>query len=296
MDSNSRTTHFPFFCFHLIRKVSFALFFFVFFLCGCKNGQKEKDNLIHFETIKKSASYHLFDKVDNPNCELELSFTFPSEYSDTVVLKRIQDKFVFSAFGEDYSKLSPQAAVDAYAQNYIEVYKALEPDFEREVETLSADENPGSWYYYTEYRSNDIFFNESKIISYTNKLETYTGGAHGAHSYLNHVIDLNTGEWITEDAIFVEGYTEPITKILIEKITELNQVDDPSKLNEIGYFGIEEIQPNGNILVNNEGITYTFNEYEIAAYAIGATKVLLPFEEIEPYLKKNSPISQLFEK
>ena len=298
MDSNNRTNRFSFFCFHRFRKESFVLFFlfFVLILCGCKREQKGKENFIHFETIKKSVSYHLFDKEDNPNCELELSFTFPSEYSDDKILKKIQNMFVSSAFGENYSNLSPQSALDEYAQNYLNVYKALEADFLKETENLSADESPGSWYFYTEYLSNDIFFNESKIISYTNRLETYTGGAHGAHSYLNHVIDLNTGEWITEEAIFIEGYIEPITKILIEKITELNQIDDPAKLSDIGYFGIEEIQPNGNILINNEGITYTFNEYEIAAYAIGATKVLLSFEEIEPYLKKDSPISQLFDK
>ncbi|MDD6209169.1 MAG: DUF3298 domain-containing protein [Bacteroidales bacterium] len=273
-----------------------AIFFLSVVICSCKKNTETKENPIKFETITKNASYHLFDKEKNPNCELEIAFTYPTEYTDNNILKEIQNKFIVSALGEDYINENPQKAIEKYIKSYIDTYKELEPDFQKESESLSDDEDPGAWYYYTENLSNDIFFNQAKILSYTNRLETYTGGAHGAHAYNNHVIDLTTGKWITEEDIFVEGYTEPITKLLIEKIAELNQVDDPSKLNEIGYFGIEEIQPNGNILVNEQGITYTFNEYEIAAYAIGVTKVLLPYDEIELYLKKESPIAQLFNK
>ena len=58
-------------------------------------------------------------------------------------------------------------------------------------------------------------------------------------------------------------------------------------------FSIDEIFPNGNFLIDDNGITYTFNEYEIAAYVVGATNVHLPYEEIQYLLKKESPIAHL---
>ncbi|HNP92166.1 RsiV family protein, partial [Macellibacteroides fermentans] len=53
------------------------------------------------------------------------------------------------------------------------------------------------------------------------------------------------------------------------------------------------IFPNGNFSVDETGINYTFNEYEIAAYVVGATHVHLSFEEIKHLARKESPIAHL---
>ena len=47
--------------------------------------------------------------------------------------------------------------------------------------------------------------------------------------------------------------------------------------------------------VDETGITYSFNEYEIAAYVVGVTNVHLPYKEIRYLLRDDSPISQLIE-
>ena len=136
----------------------------------------------------------------------------------------------------------------------------MEEDYKAEV--AKSDETPvGSWFSYYEMSSDDIAFNQDDIISYTVSFENYTGGAHGAHSYNNHVVNLKTGKPITEEEIFVDN----------------------------------EIFPNGNFLVDETGITYSFNEYEIAAYVVGVTNVHLPYKEIRYLLRDDSPISQLIE-
>ena len=73
---------------------------------------------------------------------------------------------------------------------------------------------------------------------------------------------------------------------------KLREVENAKELENIGYFSIEEIFPNGNFLIDEKGITYTFNEYEIAAYVVGPTHVCIPFEEISYLLKGDSPISK----
>ena len=131
--------------------------------------------------------------------------------------------------------------------------------------------------------------------SYTVSFENYTGGAHGAHSYNNHVVNLKTGKPITEEEIFVDNYQDNLARILVDQIAKQNNVSDAKELENIGFFSVDEIFPNGNFLVDETGITYSFNEYEIAAYVVGVTNVHLPYKEIRYLLRDDSPISQLIE-
>lgn len=270
-----------------------ALILLGLFIGSCNTGTKKvADNDIQFDSIQVDKTYHLLDNPDNPNCNLQLSFTFPAKYTDNEILKKIQQQFVYSYFGETYENLSPQEAVAKYTEDYLKNYKDLEPEFKAELE--KKDERPvGAWFSYYEMSSDKIEYNQNDILSYTIKFENYTGGAHGSHSYNNHVINLKNGNILTEEDIFVENYQDQLAQIIIDKIAALHKVENPKDLENIGFFSVEEIFPNGNFLVDGKGITYTFNEYEIAAYVVGATNVFLPYEEIRILLKKDSPISLL---
>ena len=79
---------------------------------------------------------------------------------------------------------------------------------------------------YYEMSSDDIAFNQDDIISYTVSFENYTGGAHGAHSYNNHVVNLKTGKPITEEEIFVDNYQDNLARILVDQIAKQNNVSD----------------------------------------------------------------------
>ena len=144
--------------------------------------------------------------------------------------------------------------------------------------------------------SNTIAFNQADIISYTVSFENYTGGAHGAHAYNNYVLNLRTGRPITEEEIFVEDYQDSLARILVDRIARQNNLTDIKELEDIGFFSVDEIYPNGNFLVDEEGITYSFNEYEIAAYVVGVTNVRLPYQDIRHLLKDESPIAHLIDK
>jgi hypothetical protein len=237
-------------------------------------------------------TYHLLENPENPNCNLQINFTYPAKYDNKDILKKIQQQFVYSYFGDGYENLSPEEATAKYTEDYLNNYKDLEDEYKAEV--AKADETPvGAWFSYFEMSSDDIAYNKNDILSYTVNFENYTGGAHGAHSFTNHVIDMKTGNLIKEDDIFIEGFQEDLAQILIDRIAKQNTVENPKELENIGFFSIDEIFPNGNFLIDDNGITYTFNEYEIAAYVVGATNVHLPYEEIQYLLKKESPIAHL---
>ena len=263
------------------------------FVSGCNIGTKKTtDNDVTFDSISVDKTYHLLENPENPNCNLQINFTYPAKYDNKDILKKIQQQFVYSYFGDGYENLSPEEATAKYTEDYLNNYKDLEDEYKAEV--AKADETPvGAWFSYFEMSSNDIAYNKNDILSYTVNFENYTGGAHGAHSFTNHVIDMKTGNLIKEDDIFIEGFQEDLAQILIDRIAKQNTVENPKELENIGFFSIDEIFPNGNFLIDDNGITYTFNEYEIAAYVVGATNVHLPYEEIQYLLKKESPIAHL---
>lgn len=270
-----------------------ALFLSGLLVSGCNNGtRKVAENDIKFDSVKVEKTYHLLDNPDNPNCNLQLNFIFPAQYSNKDVLKKIQQQFVFSYFGESYETLPPKEAAARYTEDYLKSYKDLEDELKADLE--KKDGSPvGAWFSYYEMSSDDIVYNRNNILSYTVKFENYTGGAHGSHSINNHVINLKNGNFLTEQDIFIENYQDKLARIIIDNIAKQNKVENPKDLENIGFFSVEEIFPNGNFLVGEKGITYTFNEYEIAAYVVGSTNVFLPYEEIRLLLKADSPISQL---
>lgn len=278
-----------------IGKSLMAIFFLGMFMAGCQNHTKQTaENDIAFDSIRVEKTYHLLDNPDNPNCDFQLNFVYPSRFHDKEILKKIQNDFILSCFGEDYANLSPKEAVDRYTQDYLNAYKDLETDFKAELE--KKDKLPvGAWFSYYEMSFDEIAYNRNDILSYTVNLQNYTGGAHGSHNYLHHVINLKTGNAITEEDIFVDNYQDKLAQILVDHIVKQNNVENPKDLENIGFFSAEEIFPNGNFLIGADGITYTFNEYDIAAYVVGATNVLLPYDEIRYLVREGSPISKLLE-
>ena len=61
----------------------------------------------------------------------------------------------------------------------------------------------------------------------------------------------------------------------------------------MGYFGIDEIMPNRNFLIDESGITYIFNKGEYSAYLLDAPEVFIPFDDLRMLLKENTLVTKL---
>lgn len=265
---------------------------FYFSACNMtpKGGQQNK---IAFDSTLVDKTYYLLDNPENPHCNLQIKFIYPSD-ADKALLPEIQKQFVNAYLGEAYDTLAPQEAIKKYTDDYIEAYKDLEEDFKVELTRSEKEGNPvGAWFSYYEMSSNTIRFNQDGLLCFSVNFENYTGGAHGAHAYNHFVLDANTGHRISEEDIFVDNYQDSLAEILVAQIAKQNDISDPKELENMGFFSVDEIYPNNNFFVDDTGITYTFNEYEIAAYVVGPVHVHLSFEEVQYLLRSDTPITQL---
>ena len=284
-------------------KITITALFCCFVVVGCKQPKPvlnpEAENDIKFDSIVVNEKYHLLGDSTNPFCTIESYFIFPSKYKDKEVFKKLHFYFIESFFGIDsfYEEgaplITPQNAMENYIKNYIADYKELESDFITETEVLGKKPSQESWYAYYEMSSNEIIYNKCDILSFTVSTEYYTGGAHGGHGFNNHVLYLKTGEEIDETDIFIDNYQDSLAQIIVSTIALDNDVTSAEELEDIGYFNAKEIYPNGNFYLDETGITYTFNVYEIAPFSLGKTDVFLPYEKIRHLLREESPLKPI---
>jgi hypothetical protein len=263
----------------------FAFTIFVVTACQTRN---TIENEITYATINVEESLLLLKNPDNPKCELILSFTYPEACKDEEKLGKLQSLFVSSFFDETYGNDAPEEAVARYAENKRHEYEALEDEFKKEMKRPKR----GSLirFFRSEAISNEVVFNKEGLISFCVYTENYTGGAHPSHIVSNRVIDVQRGVFLTEDELFEDDFKDKMAQILVRYIASQHELDNPQQLEEIGFFDIGKIAPNGNFLIDEDGITYSFNEYEIAAYSAGTINVHIPYDEIRGLLRKGNPI------
>jgi len=270
-----------------------VLVIFAFFSAlstSCVKKSKSSDNEVVFETIHVNRTESIDYKKSKLNCNLNIVFTFPVDCKKTSMLSDLQKVFIENFFPPRYANLSPQEAIENFSAKYIRDFKSIKAEDYIQEDYILEDENS---FMYELCLENEIMYNQNNLISFVVKNINYEGGAHGSNSIYGYVIDLNTGKIILEDDFAGRNYKKNLAPIIAKKIATSKGLNNVSQLESIGYFAIEDIVPNDNFTIDENGITYYFNEYEIAAYFVGITEVFIPFSELKTYITKDNPIYSL---
>lgn len=255
---------------------------------SCKDKGSLTENKITFDTIHVSSIYHLDHDSTRPSCNLKLSFVYPVEYEDKAILDSLQQIFILGFLDDDtYAYYTPQEAIKKYEKAYIENYKRdVSIFFNEKLE----QEEPEKYFSYYETVKSEIKYNKNDILSFQVIQSNYKGGADSYQFYRNYSIDLQNGTLIAESDIFENGYEKELSTIFKQYLLKSNKVEDVAALENLGYFGIDEIFPNGNILLDDKGVTYTFNKGEYSAYKLDPINIFIPYEDISFLIRTDSPI------
>lgn len=249
------------------------------FASSCFN--KEKG--IKFDNLAIKEQVYLFADNDTtkPFANVEIDFTYPKNYKSKEDLLKLQKIFIGTFFDDmSYDSLSPKEALNAYFDKYTNDYRDLGNQYYEDISNLEGD-NPPSWYWYQLFKSNKILFEDENILSYSVEHYYYEGGAHGSLSAIYYTIDLNNLTTITEESIFKPNFHHLLTERIVENLMKKYDVTTPEDLLNEGFFDINDIAPNNNFWLNNQGVHYIFNQYEIAPYSMGPIEVTIPYQEIQ---------------
>lgn len=252
-------------------------------IIGCNRNKTNVSTAIDLDTITSLESLPLLADADTPSMEVSINYIFPKE--DTL----LQKKFNSLMFGDSLSDMKPADAIRVYTKQLGSKYRDDNTSAE-----LTDNKLPSFLLDQTFELNDSIVYSDDQWINIlvTNYIEE--GGAHGSCTRNFFNISRKNATVVEEQDLFNEGYEDELSKIIVECLLKQLGKQSPSDLESEGFFDSEKIRPNRNFSINEKGLTYCFNEYEIAPYAFGTIYVFIPYERLEPILKQDSPIKKVY--
>lgn len=217
---------------------------------------------------------------------LFIRFDVPVHMKSASAQKDICRDILTQVFGEAFAAMEPQHALEAYAAMLKTEYKQnnLPMVAERQGETPETETFPVLCE--EQYLDGQVIGTVRNLMSYGVERYVYTGGAHGISYRLFRNYDISNGKVIQEADLFTCGSEDAITEMLKDNIiAQSENISSTADLQAEGY-SVEDIRPNNNFYLSEEGIVYVFNPYDIAPYSYGETEVMLTWEQLEPLLTK----------
>ena len=128
------------------------------------------------------------------------------------------------------------------------------------------------------------------ILSIKFDINTYISGAAHPNTHTRVVnYDLEGGQDLNLDQLFLPG-ADYLKTISTYCIADLKSRPIDFTVNSAGA------EPNsqnyGNWNITPDGLLITFDEYQVAAYALGAQLVTVPYSELKSIIDPNGPIGQ----
>jgi hypothetical protein len=125
---------------------------------------------------------------------------------------------------------------------------------------------------------------------------SYGGGAHPNRTLTYANFRPATAERIRLTGILKEGFAGPLNNVGERRFRELKGIGLDGDLKEANFrFPNDHFQLNDNFSIDADGLTFYgltfyFNNYEIASYADGPTKLFLPYTDLQVLLRANADI------
>ena len=270
----------------------YAACFLMLVISSCRNEKKSEANNIDFKEYVMDSTYHLFGDNAKPSIKVNLSMYYPVKYDNQSVLDSLQRLVIKSIITTNSNRTlkDPEEVMRNFIAQLIEEYRWLEKDYEA---ALAMQEESASSFFNEYLGEEKTVFNKNGIFCFSTDVYRFMGGAHGVSDVRHTCVNLDNGSVITGDDLFIDDYESFLTPLILGKLVEIRKVKSTKELEKEGFFDISDIRPNNNFYLNEKGITYVYNPYEIAAYYIGTLEVFIPYEDITVILAPQSPIKQL---
>ena len=124
------------------------------------------------------------------------------------------------------------------------------------------------------------------ILNYTFREDYYGGGAHPTQLVTIQRFDLSDGRPIGLWDVFADSCSNTLKNMLTQKLMDAEQVSTIEELREKGFLEMVDMFLPQNFWLDKDSISFFFNQYDIAPYAMGQTSLSFKYKEIMPYLKE----------
>ncbi|MEM9649805.1 MAG: DUF4163 domain-containing protein [Bacteroidota bacterium] len=247
-----------------MKKSAFLLLILMLSL-GCENSDK-----LTFEPSQLKGS----DCSDCPKIEINLIQALDETALANAINTALEEEVIaILSFDEEETIDNLNKAVSSFHRSYQELKEKF-PD-----ETVGWEAKIDA----------EVVYEDNDMLTIILNAYTFTGGAHGYSSTRLLNFDKINGKEIENWELFddEEGFRNfAETKFRIQE-----DIPQDDNINATGFmFEGDTFQLAENLGYAEEGIQMIYNQYEIASYADGPKTMVLPFAEVNKYLKRpNKP-------
>ncbi|MBT1701640.1 DUF3298 and DUF4163 domain-containing protein [Chryseosolibacter indicus] len=249
----------------------FALISFCFLIVSCAVQEKAVD------PVGITYSMDMFSRSstckDSSNCA-----RYTVSYPVFENLDSTNQRLIKSKIDAIVSMGNPEAkgwTMEKIANEFIKEYE----NFYKQSPDLTA----GPWHYKAQI---DVESSLDTLISLSVKDEYFTGGAHGGSGTYFINVNPKAKKYFTLDDFFKPGYRDALIKEGEKLFRKERQLADTASYVNNGFeFADDVFQLNENYGFTATGITFVFNNYEVAPYAAGPTTIEIPYDRMKDWFK-----------
>ena len=126
-------------------------------------------------------------------------------------------------------------------------------------------------YQHNDYISLRTYHLDDSIYGYYCHTKWYDLGAHGTEGYYYRYFDTRTGEPIS-----IENLASDVSSVSAYLDSHIRQSD------KAWGVLVDTIHPNNNFIMSDSGLTFVYNQYEIACFAANTFMSFVPYDIIKP--------------
>lgn len=254
---------------------------------GCNNArQGDGSGVVSLGSSYLTDTAH-FSLGGQRQCQIVASaqITYPVAYGDESTTGALRGVYLAEVLdAEDNGDLD--AAMGMYTRSLIDSYG----EYDDELSGGGSDEDEVS---VSLSSTISVVCNNGSFLSFCKELVDTKGGdtAMVTRTYCN--ISLPDMAVAGLPSLFEDGSLGDIALLLKYRLMEQNGVKSEAELIDLGYFNLDNLTVTNNFSIGDEGITWTYNAYEIACYSVGGTDITLSYDALEPYIIEGSAVAKL---
>lgn len=238
----------------------------------------QKDKTEEAETATLEFQTKTYENKTTLPCKTdvcaEVKIVVPEASNIPVVADSINKKIFNTVRGIVYFGEKPSDG-----KNYEEVMSAFIDSYDQLKEEY-ADERPG-WEAKIEAT---VAYTSDKILNIKLHNYTFTGGAHGYDGNRSLIFDKATGKSLEKNDILKD--TVAFKTLAETKFREKFKIPAGKPINSTGMMFMKEVfELPQTYFYTDKGLLLYYNIYEIAAYVEGPKEVLIPYNEVDKFLK-----------
>lgn len=253
------------------KKLFFLVTALISVLLSCMNEPKSKPATITFESIS------IKDSIGN--CEERNCFDLKVQY-----LKAKEDNPIAKTISDSLAVYTSMAIADGLTDSVIVMNDVKEAA--KLVRTLYDQDNKmkEDEQFYT-IISNEIstqeLYRNNKVLCIRQDIYRYMGGAHPLTTISLYTFDIRTGKTIQLKDIVLDQ--DKFTAIVEKYLKKEHEIPANQSLQEAGFLfeGLETLPLPIDFSVKDNELQLIYNQYEIAAYAMGISSLSIPFSELD---------------